>query len=174
MAKVPFGKLDFKNTLKPITVEWRGVEIEIKQYLPMEDKAEFLQYLLETTIDPATNSSSPIRFEIYYNLGLVQWYCNIVMTDKQKEDLYKLYDMMQTSGFFAVVQNNIPETEARDMYMLAQKTVKSFEKYANSFAGTMTSISSDANNLGAQIDDMLSKVRDKEGLEELAVIKDAI
>ena len=53
-------------------------------------------------------------------------------------------------------------------------TIHDYETFANSFVVMISTINSDAKNLGNQVDEILSKIRNKEGLEELAAIKDIV
>ena len=96
------------------------------------------------------------------------------LNSKQLEDVLKTYDKLESSGFLFKVKQLIPQDEYGYMDDIVYDTIHDYETFANSFVGMISAINADANNLGAQVDDILSKIKNKEGLEELAAIKDIV
>lgn len=176
MAKITFTKLGLKVNKDINTLTFNNNEIEVKQYLPQTEKAELISYILENSIDNITNTFSPVRLEVFFALGLVKWYTNITFTDKQFiEGAVKTYDQLQSSGLLdAIINDGFEINEYRYIERLVNETVKDYEDYANSFAGVMSAMNSDAFNMNKEIDEIMTKIRNKEGLEELAVIRDIV
>lgn len=174
MAKITFTKLGLKVSDEIKTLNYEGSQIEVKQYLPQNEKIDFITFVLENSIDEKTNTFSPIRITTYFNIAIIKWYTNITFTDKQLEDVLKTYDKLESSGFLFKVKQLIPQDEYSYMDDIVYDTIHDYETFANSFVGMISTINSDAKNLGNQVDEILSKIRNKEGLEELAAIKDIV
>ena len=88
MAKVSFGKLSLQRDNSIKTFKWKGQEIEVKQYLPIEDKLNTVMEIVSQTID-ANAFSNPCRLEVFYNIELILAYAGITLTEKQREKLYR-------------------------------------------------------------------------------------
>ena len=174
MAKITFTKLGLKVSDEIKVLNYEGSQVEVKQYLPQSDKIIFITFVLDNAIDEQTNTFSPIRITTYFDIAIVKWYTNITFTDKQLEDVLKTYDKLESSGFLSKVKQLIPQNEYVYMDEIVYDTIHDYETFANSFVGMISTINSDAKNLGNQVDEILSKIRNKEGLEELAAIKDIV
>lgn len=57
---------------------------------------------------------------------------------------------------------------------LVEETTKDIARYNSSAAGIIQSMSNNASGLDEQITELLEKVKNGEGLEQLAVIKDVV
>ena len=97
-------------------------------------------------------------------------YTNIKFTDKQKEDVCKLYDLLQSSGLKEIIFENIPEAEIDFIYTTTIKTIKNIYKYNNSVYGILDNITNDYDNLNFDITDMWKKLSEKENVEFLQEI----
>ena len=51
MAKVSFTKLGLKKNEDVEIVEWNEQKIEVKQYLPIEDKLNLITAIIQNSID---------------------------------------------------------------------------------------------------------------------------
>lgn len=109
MAKVSFAsmKLKVNDSVKTIVINEK--EVEVKQYLPAEDKNN----LLEIAVQSATQGTllNGFLLDIYFHLYIVMEYTNINFTDNQKSDLLKLYDILESAGVVEEVLKAIPEAE---------------------------------------------------------------
>ena len=107
-TKPTFAKMGLKmdTDVKVITIGEQ--EIEIKQYLPVNDKLALIGNVISSAADD-NNFANPIKLEVFTALEIVFAYTNISFTDKQKEDPVKLYDIMESNGIF----NTIIEVEGR-------------------------------------------------------------
>ena len=109
MAKVSFAsmKLKVNDSVKTIVINEK--EVEVKQYLPAEDKNN----LLEIAVQSATQGTllNGFLLDIYFHLYIVMEYTNINFTDNQKSDLLKLYDILESAGVIEEVLKAIPEAE---------------------------------------------------------------
>jgi len=62
-------------------------------------------------------------------LEIIFSYTNIAFTEKQKEDMAKLYDLLQGSELLNLILNNIPEEELNMLDKGILDTIESVYKY---------------------------------------------
>ena len=175
MAKITLNKLNLKLNKDVVDLYINDeVTIKVKQYLPQDEKAELVTYVLDSALDENTGCFSPIRLETYFAMALVKFYSDIAFTDKQMLEISKTYDLLESNGIIEKIINAIPSSEYNFLNAAVNDTAADISRYNNSFAGMMSMMSTDANNLNTQVTEILTKIRNKEGLEELSVIKDAV
>ena len=92
MAKVSFGSLKLKKTEEVNKISIADKEIEVKTYLPIEDKYDLIQAtLLEAAEGIGFNE---VLLELNLNLNIIYLYTNLTFTDLQRQDKFKLYDIL--------------------------------------------------------------------------------
>ena len=163
MAKVSFNKLGLKtnDTIKNIT--WNEQDIEIKQYLTMNEKLDMISNIINSCAEDP-KFYNPGKLEIYLTLEVFYNYTNIKFTDKQKEDVCKLYDLLESSGLSEEVFNNIPEDEIILISSIIDDTIDNIYKYNNSIYGILDNISSDYNSMNFDINSLWEQLADKENV----------
>ena len=88
MAKVSFSKLGLTKNTNIKNIEYNGQNIEVKQYLPINDKAIIASNVLNYTIgNGTTRFINPLQVEVYTLLQIIEKYTNINFTDKQEKIL---------------------------------------------------------------------------------------
>ena len=175
MAKITLNKLNLKLNKDIVELHINDdITVEVKQYLPQDDKAELIKYVIDSALDENTGCFSPIRLETYFAIALVKFYSNISFTDKQLLEIAKTYDLLESNGIINKIINAIPSGEYKFLNAAVNDTAEDIARYNNSFAGMMSIMSTDAINLDSQVTDILAKIRNKEGLEVLSAIKDNI
>lgn len=147
MAKLPFTKLGLKKNQEIKTLTWNEQVIEIKQYLPMQEKLQLMSKVINLSHDKDSNYSNPIKVDVYTKLNIIENYTNITFTDKQKEDVCKLYDLFKESGLMEEIFSAIPEQEIMEIENSIKKAIKSIYAYQNSVMGILDNVSSDYSNL---------------------------
>lgn len=104
--------------LKPITsthkIEWNGNEIEVLDYLPIEDKYDLIMITLQKSLE--NGYYNPIKIDEFFHLHLIYMYTNINFTDKQKEDENKLYDSLKSNGLIDAFITQFDESEYNELY----------------------------------------------------------
>jgi hypothetical protein len=163
MAKVSFTSLKLKTKDEVKTIQIGEKEIEIKQYLSAEDKNS----ILESTIMEADHGTvlNTFAIDIYFHLFIVFKYTNLNFTDNQKEDLMKLYDILESNGIIEKIIAEIPEIEYKILYENLTEMIKLYNKYRNSARALVEQFSMFAPNtaakLGEQIQDLdISKMQE--------------
>ena len=141
MAKVPFTKLKLKtdDSVKQVKIN-EEITIEVKQYLPVQEKLALISRVVEYAHMEDANYSNPVKAEVYRDLEVVYAYTNISFTDKQKEETPKLYDMLVSSGVLKQIIEAIPEEEYSRICCGVWNSIESIYKYINSVVGIIDTI----------------------------------
>ena len=147
MAKVPFSKLKCKINEDSIPLQIGEETIAVKQYLPIQEKLELIGKVIMAAHEQDENYSNPVKAGVYRDLEVIFAYTNISFTDKQKEDLPKLYDMLYSSGIITEVLKNIPEDEYMEIVFGVRDSIEAIYKYQNSVLGILDTIKADYSNL---------------------------
>lgn len=159
MAKVSLTKLGLKVNQDIKTVEFNEQVIEVKQYLPVNEKLELISNVINWSHDE-NNFANPVKVSIFTALEIMYAYTNINFTDKQKEDPAKLYDMLISSGLIAEVINAIPEAEYHEILCGVSDSISAVYTYSNSVLGILDTISSDYSNLNFDATEIQKKLAD--------------
>ena len=138
MAKVTFASLKLKTNDKVKVIKVEDKEIEVKQYLPANEKYDLIMISLQQALED--NIINDFKLEIAFNLNLVFLYTNISFTDKQKEDLLKLYDILESNGVIDTIISAIPEEEYNFVVDMLNTIKEESMKYNISVAGAINGI----------------------------------
>lgn len=164
MAKIGFTKLSLKrkNEVKTITIN--NNQIEIKQYLPVNEKLDLIARVINGAHDQ-NNFPNPIKIEVIGTLEMIMAYTNISFTEKQKEDISKLYDLLEENGIIKDIISQIPEDEYNFIIDGINKTVDAVYTYNNSVLGILEAVSKDYSNLDFDATQIQKKMADPENLK---------
>lgn len=171
MAKVPFSKLEAKvcdTSSSPFYYNMKSEEIhyEVKYYLPVEEKLEMISRIINQSIDD-NGFYNPMRVKIFTVLEVTYAYTNLNFTAKQKENIFKLYDQLVSTGIFQEIKNSIWEEDWKEIEETVIKTIDNIYKYNNSAMGILDNISKDYSNLNLDAMDIQSKLADPNNLDFL-------
>ena len=166
MAKIPFSKLGIKVDTDIALLAWGEYEIEVKKYLPMIEKAELVSKVINQSADN-NGYYNPLQIKVYLTLETIYNYSNISFTEKQKENILKLYDMVLSSGLFGKIVELIPEDEWKDLQNTVWHTISNIYDYKNSVMGILDTVGSDYSNLSFDADEIKEKISNPENLELL-------
>ena len=159
MAKVSLTKLGLKVNQDIKNIEFNEQIIEVKQYLPINEKLELISSVINSAADE-NNFSNPVKENAFLTLEILYHYTNINFTDKQKEDPVKLYDLVVSSGLVNKVTDLIPEEELNEVINGVAQSVKAVYTYRNSVLGILESISKDYSNLDLDATEIQQKLAD--------------
>lgn len=168
MAKVPFTKLKLKveDSIKELKIN-DEVIIEVKQYLPIQDKLRLIGNVVNWAHEEDNNYSNPVKVEVIKNIELIVYYTNITFTEKQKENLPKLYDQFVSSGMMLNILNLIPSQEREQIEKGILDTIEAVYKYQNSALGILDTLKTDYSNLQMDIDSLKEDIQNPENLQFL-------
>ena len=155
MAKITYASLKVKANTDVETFVFNDKTIEVLKYLPAEDKYDLIINTLESS--EADGIYSPVLLDMYFHLYLVYMYTNITFTDKQKEDEFKLYDTLQSSGLIDMVLEKISDTE----YNLLKTYLEDSAKYlAKSKQGIEHFLTKLLDDMGGKIEGLQQMIND--------------
>ena len=170
MAKVPFTKLSLSKNTSIKEIEWNNQKIEIKQYLPIGEKLDLISRVINFSTDDHV-FYNPCKVEIFELIEIILTYTNINITDKQSEDILKLYDLFVSSGFADKVKEVIPEEEVGYIDNSVQATIKEIYRYRDSAMGVMEQIVQDYKDVDLDARKITEQLSDN---ENLSLIKDVV
>lgn len=172
MARFPYTKLNAKinQEVKIIAVEGVDTPIEVRQYLPIDEKLALIGRVIELAHDE-NNFSNPLKVQVYFTLEVIEAYTNIAFTEKQKENPPKLYDALMSSGWVDKILDAIPEDEFGVLLTGVDDTIEAYYKYRNSALGILETVSTDYSNLDLDITALQQKLANGENIE---LVKDII
>lgn len=163
MAKVSLTKLGLKVNQDVKNIEFNEQTIEVKQYLPINEKLELISSVINSAADE-NNFSNPVKENVFLTLEILYHYTNINFTDKQKEDPVKLYDLVVSSGLVNKVTDLIPEEELDEVINGLAQSVKAIYTYRNSVLGILESISQDYSALNLDATEIQQKLADPDNM----------
>lgn len=178
MAKVPFSKLDIKLNSREIVVnhetsKGENVQFEVKNYLPIKEKMELVSRIINQSTDD-NGFYNPMRVKLYTTLEVVYAYTNLTFTPKQKEDPFKLYDLLVSTGLYDNITNHICREDLEELEESIWDTIKSIYDYKNSVMGILDDISTDYSNLNLDASEIHSKLADPENMALLRQVLDKL
>lgn len=163
MAKISFAKLGLKTNQDIKTIKFNDLEIEVKQYLPVNEKLELISNVINLSADE-NNFANPVKISIFTTLEIVEAYTNINFTEKQKEDPSKLYDILISSGLTKEIINAIPEEEYYEVLNGVSDSVDAVYSYKNSVFGILDAISQDYSALNLDAKNIQASLADPENM----------
>lgn len=145
--KIAFSKLNAKISTETKIAKIASCDIEVKQYLPIEDK---------NTLVAAISSHVYLHNQQYHDcgyeeiikvIGIIGSYTNLNFTETMLKDLGKLYDLLVSTGIKDSIYQLIPESELEMVEFFLNKTINAIYSYHQSFAGVMDLVDATSSNL---------------------------
>ena len=166
MAKIAFSKLGLtKDKLDEFqTVEFNDQIVEVKQYLPIAEKAELISRVLNNSVDDDAGYYNNLKLDMWLALEIVYAYSNISFTEKQKSDPMKLYDLLSSNKLLNLIIGLVPESEFYYLTKVTHELATAICTYRNSALGILDSIGRDYSNLNFDATEIQKKLADPENL----------
>ena len=138
MVKITYSSLKLKTKEEVKEIDFNGNKIEINQYLSIGDKID----LIDITLQKAREEKiyNPIKVDMFFHLHLIYLYTNLTFTEKQREDEYKLYDVLESNGLIDAVMAAIPEKEYNELLKLTNDRLDIEMKYSTTVAGIISQL----------------------------------
>ena len=146
MAKLAFSKLGLKPNTSIGNIYHNELTIEVKNYLPVNDKLELIGNVINYAVDD-NGYYNEGKIQIFFVLEVMNAYTNLTFTEKQKEDPCKLYDLIVGNELWEKFWDIIPASEKEYLDTCLRKTIVSIYEYKNSVMGILETISQDYENL---------------------------
>ena len=175
MAKVPFSKLQAcvdNSVTRSFYYNKAGEEVyyEIKRYLPFAEKLALVERVINQSVDD-NGFYNPMRVKLFMTLEIVYAYTNLSFTDKMKEDPFKLYDILVSTGIFTEIVDCIREKDWSEIQENVWTTIKNIYDYKNSALGILDMISNDYSNLNFDAQTIQQALSDP---ENMTLLKDVL
>ena len=132
---------------------------------------DIAQSVIQQVIDFNNEFLNEFAFHMYMDLAIVFNYTNLSFTDKQKEDLYKLYDLLVGSGFIKELKKQVDCNQTDDLEVYIYETLNGYYKYHNSIYGIMDAMNQNYSNLNLDINELQDKISNP---ESLSLVKDIL
>ena len=170
MAKISFNKLTPIKSVDPTIVTIGENEITVERYLPMADKAAFVERVLNTVIDD-TGFINPMRLDVMFHIELIKTYTNISITEKMMENPSKVYDLLVLNHILSSVLEVIPEEEYEDLMNDVSECAEHTVGYLNSFAGMIKNITTNYDSTKMNVEEIINTLGDP---NQIGLVKDIL
>lgn len=161
--KPTFAKLGLKINNDIKTFSMNEQDIEVKQYLPINEKLRLIGDIIAQATDD-NNFSNPVKLDVFTKLEIIFTYTNLAFTEKQKEDLIKLYDLLESNGVFTLVLNAMNPTELMTLQNGIKECSDAIYTYRNSVMGILDVISKDYGDLSEGASNIQAMLADENNL----------
>ena len=178
MAKVPFSKLQASVNGCDACVSYMNrsgeeIKYEVKHYLPFKEKLELVSNIINKSIDD-NGFYNPMRVKMNMVLEVTYAYTNLSFTEKMKEDPFKLYDILVSTGIFADIINVICEKDWIEIQDSVWATINNIYNYRNSVMGILEFVKEDYSNLNLDASEIQKKLADPDNMSLLKEVLDKL
>lgn len=170
MAKISLNKITPIKKIDPIVITIDDQNIEVIQYLPIQDKMEMLEHILNHTIDE-TGFFNPTRLEVFFTLFMIKTYTNISITEKMIEEAPKTYDLLEMNGVIEKIVSTIPTEEYASILSATEETAQHVSQHLTSFASMLTNILEDYKSAQMDVDTMAQTLSDP---AQMGLVRDVL
>lgn len=160
MAKVSFTQITPIKEQDDKIVKFENKDIVVKQYLSIKDKADLVDYIVQSGFDN-TGLFSPVRQEIYQTIGMLRWYTNINFTDTMLLNIEKTYDAIVLNNIKNIL-TNIPEKELNTIETMINDSIAEVKEYIRSFAGQLRATQNDYDATKLDLEEISKSLEDPE------------
>ena len=129
-----FNELNLKLNEKERVLNFKGNEIKVKQYLPIDKKINLVQIALQQASVIGDGMYNDGLLTAYFHVYVVMFYTDLEFTDEEKHDILTLFDLMDSENLIGSVIELIPKEEAEDLIELLNKEQMNNVTYKQSAA----------------------------------------
>lgn len=170
MAKISLSKITPVKKIDPIMITLGDQNIEVIQYLPVQEKMEMLEHILSHAIDD-TGFFNPTRLEVFFTLFMIKTYTNISITEKMIEEAPKTYDLLEMNGVIEKIVSAIPAEEYASILNATEETAQHVSQHLTSFASMLTNILEDYKSAQMDVDTMAQTLSDP---AQMGLVRDVL
>ena len=142
--KVSFANLklkvqDISHEVQFSNDNGQTIAFSVIDYLPIQDKLDLVNIAIAKSRDGYNNINRYLAKELM-NLYIVIMYTNISFTEKQKENEYKLYDILKSNQVIETVIKAIPQQEYLELQTLLEMLIEDEKNMNKSIAGAINNL----------------------------------
>lgn len=172
VARPTFNELKNKEIpLKIRFIKINNMDVEIKQYLPVNEKLNLITRVLEQVAQNDYPFANPVQMDVYTALEILYAYTNIDFSEKEKANPAELYDELEKQGIINMVVNAIPEVEYNFLVEGIEETVKAYYSYRNSIKGIIADTVTDYSDLELDAEKIRKDLADP---DNMTLLKDVL
>ena len=123
------------------TKDNQSLEINIKKYLPMQDKIDLVQIALQKAEEDGIYNE--MKLDAYFHLNIIYLYTDIEFSQQDREDELKLYDILESNDIIDQVVANMEKSEYADLREYLTVMEDNYLTYKNTAAAVLTKIIQD-------------------------------
>ena len=157
MAKINLKQLITIKAIEPITVNINNIDITVKQYLPLDEKMELVQRVLNRAVDE-TGFFSPMRLDVILELEIIRTYTDINITDKMMDAPGKIYDQIENNGIWRDILATLPWAEYQALHKAVNDCAAAITSYQTSLLGILKTVNQNYTATGADVKDLLQEL----------------
>ena len=158
MAKIGLTKLISVKKGEIKTIEIGEQKLEVLTYLPLEKKIEMVNKVANDCI--METGINPIQRDVQTDLAIIEYYTNISLTEKQKEDMLKTYDLLCLNDIITTVKNIIPAEEIGQVQAWIWMCIDAIERFGNSARGILKDITTNYDGAKLNVEEILKDIKD--------------
>lgn len=167
---VSFNKIITLKKKDPIIIQINNTDITVKQYLSIKDKADFVGYVSQNTFDEK-GFYSPLRYQIYFTIGLIKFYTNINITDAMIKNIEQTYDYIILNKIDQIIISAIDKEEIESVLNFIEEAIQATQEYIQSFAGQLQAAHTNYEALNFDLEGIEKTLQDP---EQIGFLKDVM
>ena len=174
MAKLAYSKLKLKTEIPIAQIEIPVGDdiqiVEVKTYLPIEEKITLLERVINLAQDDM-HFYNTIKLDVLLGTEILYAYTNLSFTDAVKDNPLKLYDEVAGSLLPKVIEKLEINGEYTWLHSHMMELLESIYKYNNSALGLINTLTTDYSALGDEFTNLQEKIANP---ENLTLLKDVL
>lgn len=116
MSKISLETLNLNNNSNYKIVNVNNNEVKVKSYLPINDKINLVEEVIEKSLVQDAVYCNPILLKVMFELSVISYYSDINVGDLYEVNIMELYDLIKPNRVFEEVLSAIPKQEYEDLY----------------------------------------------------------
>jgi hexokinase len=129
-----------KNTIivEDKVLKFPQYEIKVKGYISAEEKLKLINATVQVSkIDGKIN---PVVLEVAFNTLMIEQYTDIELTEEERADLFRVYDVLEQNNIIDAVMKSIPEIEYNALQAYLKDAIDIETRYDYSIIGVVSRI----------------------------------
>lgn len=159
-----FNDLKVELPLKIKFIKINNTDIEVKQYLPVNEKLNLITRVLEQVAQNDYPFANPVQMDVYTVLEVIYAYTNIDFTEEEKDNPAELYDELENQNIINIIISAIPAVEYKFLIDGIEETVKAYYAYRNSVKGIIADTVTDYSDLELDAENIRKELADPDNM----------
>ena len=151
-----------------ISFQIENQEIQVIQYLPINEKLKLISTIINKTIDE-NNFFNPVKLEVIAIMEIIKAYTDIEF-DEEEKNIEEYYDLLESNGILDKIIKTIPELEFNFITESLDTVVKNVYEYKNSIFGILDTLSTNYSQLKFDSQKIYDNLSNPENLKLLKEI----